>query len=423
MALSNMVRRLCLYNLFNSLAITPACNVIFADKLMLRMEIDLDLFGMIKGFTYLIPTVLYQLAVPLLQRLKNDVGVTVWCYLLRALLPALLPILALFTDNKSVLTLSCILVFSTAMTMAVFANNSLLAIYRTALPKEDFNSKSGLIALCTSMPARLLGLPLAWWLDCYETASNHTFFMIFALIHLLCLFFEIPAFRQMRGMNRKIRGKRKTAHHTRGGMLSPYFDRIFAPVLGIQVLQGILFGLIGAYLTVYLLKGAGLSLSVVTMISTGLAILLYLSLPVCGAVADRIGYQRLFFILSGVMLAGHVLFCSVWDQFWVLLLFMLIMGDGNSALVSGSLQWGLNAAASKLLRRSLSGCYIAALSVCFNGGIFAGSLLAGWLFSLALRTIDGDVYRQYFLYTLAFSVLLFLAAGIYRFYAFRRAKN
>ena len=106
MALSNMVRRLCLYNLFNSLAITPACNVIFADKLMLRMEIDLDLFGMIKGFTYLIPTVLYQLAVPLLQRLKNDVGVTVWCYLLRALLPALLPIFALFTDNKSVLTLS-----------------------------------------------------------------------------------------------------------------------------------------------------------------------------------------------------------------------------------------------------------------------------------------------------------------------------
>lgn len=94
------VQRLCLYNLFNSLAIAPACNLAFTDKLMLQMDLALENFGLIKGIMFLIPPLLYALAVPLLTRLHADIKICVYSYIIRASFPMVLPLLALCTDNK-----------------------------------------------------------------------------------------------------------------------------------------------------------------------------------------------------------------------------------------------------------------------------------------------------------------------------------
>ena len=65
------------------------------------------------------------------------------------------------------------------MTCAVFANNSLMTIFRLALQKADYNLNIGLIMLHTQLPASLMSLPLAWYLDLFEGAPPQHFYWAF----------------------------------------------------------------------------------------------------------------------------------------------------------------------------------------------------------------------------------------------------
>ena len=143
------ILRLYGYNLFTALAITVVCNFVFLDKLLLRLEIDLSRFGMIKGSMYVASAVLYMIFTPLLQRNPgtSDKLICIWAYLFRATLPALLPVIALFTDNQELLTWSAVVLLSLGMTLAAFANNSLMSLYRLVLPEEHFNRRVGMMNL------------------------------------------------------------------------------------------------------------------------------------------------------------------------------------------------------------------------------------------------------------------------------------
>ena len=411
---NDSVKRLCLYNLFNALAIAPATNLIFMDKLMLRMELELTFIGYIKGFMYLAPAVLYFLMVPVLRRLQADVKITIYCYLARVILPVILPILALMTGNKTILTLACIFVLSGAMTLAGFANNSLMAIYRMAIPKETFNKDSGLITLCTNLPATIMGLPLAWILDLCEGAPGYWFYIVFALIHIACIFFEIPAIKNLRALP-ELKYPSQKHRQIYGAALRPFLDRKYQALLGLCFLNMVVYGMGTAYLMVYLLKERKFSIALLTGIALALRVVGDFILPATGRITDRIGYSRLFFILSGAMLTGNVLFCIFWEENWVLIPFAILAWNGVGSVVGGILFWGLSAAGSKLARPALSENYIATFSLCSNGGIFAGAMLASLLMETARKMGGQDPYYTYFLMTLFFPILLFLCAAIYRY--------
>lgn len=409
------VRNLCLYNLFNTLAIAPACNLAFMDKLMLHMELNVGFIGYIKGFMYLTPAILYFFMVPILRRLHADVTVTIYCYFFRASLPILLPLLALVTDHKGILTTACVFVLSAAMTLAAFANNSLMAIYRMAIPKESFNKKSGLITLCTNIPATVMGLPLAWMLDQCEGAPPHWFYIVFALIHVFCVMFEIPAIINLRRLPPLKYPQTEAHHHIRGAVWKPFLDREYLPLLGLCLLFTIVYGIGTAYLIVYLLKERSFSMSLISIIALSLGVIFNLALPFAGRLTDKIGYRRLFLILSAALMTGSILFCSFWEAVWVLIPFAILTWTGAGSIVGGILSWGLHAAGSKLSRPSLSGNYIAAFSLTYNGGLFLGATIAGLLFRLSERIGGAEIYHRYFWMTLPFPILLFLCAAVYRF--------
>ena len=76
------VRCLYWYNLLISFTLTIAANFTFIDRLLLRLNIDLGIFGTMKSIMFLLPAVLYQVFSPLLHRLDRDVQVTAVCQLL-----------------------------------------------------------------------------------------------------------------------------------------------------------------------------------------------------------------------------------------------------------------------------------------------------------------------------------------------------
>lgn len=405
------------YNFFTALAITIVANFVFLDKLLLRLDIDLSRFGVIKGSMFLASAFLYMLFTPLLQKNAghSDKFICIWAYLFRSALPALLPVIALFTLDQEILTWSAIVLLSLGMTLAAFANNSLMVLYRLVLPAEHFNRRVGTMNLLISLPASLMALPVAHILDCYEGADLRTFLILFTILQGICVLFEVPGMILMKQLvlpDKVMRPRHKIPH----GFWKPWLDRSYVPILFLVLFHGFVSGSWGAYLNVYLMTELGFPMSLLTAISLVLSLLLTGTLPFSGLITDKIGYKRMFLILTTGSLIGGALFCLFPGRVWVLIPFALLLWCGTLSLFSGNFGYGLYAAGSKLARSSLTTCYISAFGVCRNGGIFLGSLFASLIYgALAEHSSGAQLFSRYFWCVLPFPLLLFTACLIYSF--------
>ena len=395
-----------MYNLFTGCALTIAANLTFMDKLLLRMDIDLGLFGTIKGVMYLVPAIVYQFLVIFLKRARRDVQICAASYFLRVLLPVLLPLLAMVTDNRNILTLGSIILLPLGMLFAVIANNTLMTIYRKVIPQEKFNYSIGIINMCLAMPTYLLGLPFARLLDKLEHLDNFDYFLVFAVAQLVTLAFEIPAILFIR--------KVKVPYDAAGNiekinMLAPYRDPKLRTVMLINILHRIVNGLVAAYITVYFLEAVDFSMTTLLTIGISLGLLSTFSMPHAGKIMDRWGYGRFFIILSGVMLTGIVLFLIPGKILLILPLFALFCWDCSASPIGSWLNMGTYSASVKLANQKNLNAAVAAYSICFNGGLSAGLLLASGLFAISGWITCGTLEERlhtYFLLTLPFFLLL-----------------
>ena len=411
------ILRLYGYNLFTALAIAVVCNFVFLDKLLLRMEIDLELFGLIKGCMFMASAFLYMAFTPLLQKNpgRSDRFICIWAYLLRALLPAFLPVIALWSDNKDLLTWSATILLSLGMTLAAFANNSLMSLYRLVLPEEHFNRRVGMMNLLISLPASLLGVLMAWILDQYESADTRTFLIVFTVLQIICVVFEIPAMILMKRL--ELPEKILKRHpQIKGSLWKPWRDREYIPILLLVLLHGFVAGAWIAYLSVYFLTVYQIDMSVLVFAGLILSLLLTSTLPLSGQLTDRIGYRRMFLLLSFGSLIGGLLFCAFPGNLWLLIPFAILLWDGNISLFSGCLGYGLYAAGSKLAKSELTTCYISAFGLCRNGGIFIGALIGSMVYGMLEPHYQdaAALYQRYFWCILPLSGLLFAASLIYR---------
>lgn len=400
------VRDLCMYNLFIGCALTIAANLTFMDKLLLRMDIDLGLFGTIKGVMYLIPAIIYQFLVTFLKRARRDVQICAVSYFLRVLLPVLLPFMAMLTDNRKLLTLGSITLLPLGMLFAVIANNTLMTIYRKVIPQEKFNYSIGIINMCLAMPTYLIGLPFAYLLDKLEHLNNFDYFLVFGIVQLATLAFEIPAILFIRKVKVPYSA---TESIEKPDMLSPYRDPKLKLVLLINVLHRIVSGLMIAYITVYFLEAVKFSMTTLLTISITLGLLSTFSMPHAGKIMDRWGYDRFFIIITGVMLTGFVLFITLGKSWFILPLFALFCWDCSASPVGSWLNMGTYSASAKLANQNDLNAAVAAYSICFNGGLSAGLLLASGLYLIAGWLRGGTIAERlhtYFLLTLPFFLLL-----------------
>lgn len=406
------------YNFFTALAITMVANFIFVDKLLMCLPIDRARFGVIKGFMFMASALLYMAFTPFLQKNAGlaDKFICVWAYLFRTALPVLLTVIAFFTADQEILTWSAIILLSTGMTLAAFANNGLMSLYRLVLPTEHFNRRVGTMNLLMSLPSSLMALVMAYILDQYDGADLSEFLFVYMILQIACILFEIPAMILMKRLEIQGHVKRKSPHKIPNGFWMPWLDRTYVPIMLLVLFHGLVSGSWSAYLNVYLLDTMGLGMSILTLITLVLSLLLTATLPCSGYIADKIGYKRLFLILSSGSLVGGILFCSFPGNYWVLIPFAILLWGGSISLFSGSFGYGLFAAGSKLARNCLTTSYISAFSVCRNGGLFLGALFGSLIYGALQDKYQGsELYEKYFWCVLPFPLLLMLAALVYRF--------
>ncbi len=391
---SPSVRYLYYYNAFISFSLTVVSSFTFIDRLLLRMNIDLGLFGTIKSVIFLLPAIAYQIATPILQRVGNEVKVCLVSYILRGIFPSLLPFIAMMTDDTKILTIWCVILLPLGMVSAVFANNSLMQIYRKVIPMADYNYHVFTMNMLLSIPATLLALPIALILDRFENFSDNAFFLAFGLLQLFTIAFEIPAVYVMKKVKISKNKENKTENSSKkiqGSMLQPYIDQRFRLLLIITFLQRAINGLGSAYLTIYFLEIMQFSMTTLVIISMIMAALTNITLPSGGKIMDRFGYEKIILVLSSGMLAGIILFCGAWQSLWILPIFALLTWDGGGSLFASMIAQVEIAGSSKLADKSWLNAAVAAYSMSSNLGQFCGLLLASLLYTIANKMGNGTL--------------------------------
>ena len=383
------LNRLYLYNLLVSLSLAVAADFVFIDLWMLRLKIGVAAIGFMKSLIFFLPVVSYQLCAPLLDRLRIDVKLCAWCYLFRALLPAVLPLAALAGAPQGVTHALCLVLLPLAMVLATFANSSLMMIYHRQLPPETFNRCSGNIGMLFSLPGTLLGIPLALALEHFTTGGDRRFFAAYAVFLLAGGALQIPAFFTLVGLREKSSGGPDRAVPGFAEQLKPYFDPRYRGILVETVLQGMLNGCGLAYVAVFCIKTVGLSFSHVCIVRTTAAIVALALLPAAGRLADRIGYKLMFQYTALLVGAGMLLFL-VCPNMWTLPVFALLCWDGVLSLPGNAMYLCEQAGASRFAAdKNLAG-YIAGFNVSRGLGQFLGALASGALFGLLTKHFGLD---------------------------------
>ncbi|MBR7127696.1 MAG: hypothetical protein IKD09_03845 [Lentisphaeria bacterium] len=424
--MNSTVKLLYIYNSFISLAIMNCANVVFMDKFFLRANIDLSAFGFIKGLMYLLPAVSYFILAPWLQKKEIDREICMYGYLARVSVPCLLPLIALFTENVGILTIASAIILPIGMMTATFANNSLMVIYRRALPPESFNKYSNTMLMLLCMPANILGVPMAIFMDLFENSSNQTFYWVYFLIQAICILPEYPAIRAMKQVKLHVMSPPKKKSIRLQDILIPYRDKNYSLIAVITMLHGVTCGSLGAYLVVYLMLTLNWKMSIIVILISVIGIVANITLPFGGKIADKHGFHKVFFIQTAIIFAATALFCICWNNVWVLLLFWLISWDGSGVSIVGA--W-MNAtemgAGSKLARKGCENYYVSAYNMCRSGGLFLGSFGAMFVYKICENiygaTNYSPLFRSYFgLLLIPIFLMLLVAIIFYRQFEQRR---
>ena len=408
------VKKLYLYNLLTAASLTVVAEFLFVDQLLLRIQTDLAVIGVLKAFVFFLPVVSYQLAVPLLNRTHWEILLCAYFYVLRAVLPALVPVAALLGARNATLQWMCIIILPVAMMLATFANNALMIIYRRLLPSDRFNRDIGIIQMCFFLPCLVLGIPVSLIFKRAAVLDDRSFFVVYLTAMLVCALFQLPAFAVMRSLG-GVRGQHEesTPENEAGmGWVRPYRDPHYRKTLTVTFLHALVSGVGIAYIGVFCLKIMELSVSSTFIVRTVASIIGMVLMPYAGQLADKIGYSRMYLWL-GVLLSIGLAVPVVFPHPWMLPLCALLFWDGANSPVGLALQTCEQAAASKLAPALNTAGYIAAFNVARCAGIGMGALAAGMLFGAVTRFgfSEAEGLRLVFAACLLPLVLLAVAGG------------
>lgn len=396
-------RRLAEFQALNAVAIALGANWVITDMILLRMNFDLSRFGVIKSSMFLLPALAYWAAAGLLRKLNCDRLVCLWCYFARAVLPLAMPAAALLTDDGRILFAVCLIVFSGGYTFALFANNSLLAIYKSALPAAEFNRRGAILAALPGPVSALTALGGAWLLDGLD---GDGFFRLLLILQLATLTADLPAMSAVYRVCIPERPRREPVRF--GAWLRPFRNARFRPLLGFGFLHALWTGLLSTYLVVFLLKIKNFPPFWIILLELGLSLAAAAGASRAGRLADRYGYAATMAAGSAVIALASFGWALMPASALFLTLFLFLVYNGNNGFLSLTLRNLEGNASSGLAESGGANHYVAAFTLEQSLGGFSGCLLAGGLFAVMPGEGEGR-FRNYF----AASALLTVAMTVF----------
>jgi predicted MFS family arabinose efflux permease len=379
------VNKLYLYNLLTAASLTVVAEFIFVDQLLLRIHTGVAMIGVLKALIFFLPVVSYQLVVPLLNRLRAEIPLCAFCYVLRVLLPAAIPAAALLGAGDSMLKWMSIAILPAAMMLAAFANNALMIVYRRQLPPKTFNRCSGIMQMCFNLPSFVLGIPVSLGFKFAAGLDDRSFFLTYLASMLGCALFQLPAAAVLLSLGRERNsGENVAATVSWWDQLRPYRDQEYRRMLEITLLHSLVGGAGLAYIGVFCMKIMDIPVSGAFFVRVATACLGLLLVPYAGHLADRVGYRRMY-LWGGALMSLGLALLAAFPYVWMLPFCALLFWDGISSPVGGALYMCEQAAASKLAPEQGTAGYIAAFSVARNAGMAAGAFVSGTLFGALSR--------------------------------------
>ena len=393
-----------------SLAISISSSWTITDLLLLNLQFDLTRFGMIKSSMFLLPAVSYLAATGLLKKLDRDLAVAAQAYLWRVLLPIILTVVAILCYNREVLLWTAVVIFSLSYSCAMFANNTLLKIYRRALSPEDFNRGSMFLPILMGIPAGVFCLGAVWLLNRFGS-DRQTFLYCLLALQLFLLLFEFPGIRAIMAVRCPEAPETPAAdspeapRRTRAWAIFRHPEMM--RLLALMTTQGVWMGLVSTYFVVYLLKIRHWDPSILPCAELALWILAFLTASKVGRLAGRIGYMKVFAAGTLAIFAVQALWLTFWESTWMLIVFAVFIYNGNNGLLAVLCRGLEGTATTALAKPGLEELYIAAGTLVFSLGCFGGCLAAGHLFG-AIGGEETARFIPYFRYTLILPPVMFL---------------
>lgn len=396
--LSGNWRRLIRYQLLQSAALTMVSNLMLLDCLLLRTGIDIAAFGTVKSSIYLLPALVCILCAPIIQRLNRPQTVCAVSYSLRVVLPLGMPLIPLLTDNRTLIAAGYMVILAASFTCAMLANNSLVAIFKAVLPPENFNRRASLLNSLLSLPSMVLSVPAAWLAGRWETLSDRNFFIAYGILQAVSVLPEIPAVLVIT----KVRIPGGLGSSDRPGlslreMLLPLKQRGCRFFMAVVFSRGFQIAMLGTYATVYLIKERNLPLHWIFFAGPLICVLNTILSKFVGSLTDRIGYPGVLMAFSALLLPLFAGFLTFQESVFWLILWIILIFDGNSGLLINQLTVQFLNAASSLSSRERSYIFASEYSLTSSLGSFIGSFAAGGLFSIVSMTVpEEEVFRGYF---------------------------
>ncbi len=128
------LQKIYLFHFFNKIAISVVANFLFLDRIFLRMGLNMQQFGAIKGLSYFIPMIINLLLSPLIGRLNRDREIVGIGYLIRVFLPLLFLLLPRYISDKTALSAAVTAVLLTVHIFPIVSNNCIQMLVRSNAP-------------------------------------------------------------------------------------------------------------------------------------------------------------------------------------------------------------------------------------------------------------------------------------------------
>ncbi len=395
--ISPALRKIYLFHLFNTIAISVVSNFLFLDRIFLRMGLNMQQFGFIKGFSFLLPMSINLLVSPFIGRLNRDREIVGIGYLIRVFLPLSFLLLPGRIDDKSAMAVAVMIILITIHIFPIIANNSIQMIVRHHIPQKVLGTHLSRITVVWTLPGFLLAIPLSRLVDAHTAGSDQVFYRTMFLIMFFTAIFEIAASLIILRLPRY-----NPEHHKNlrfSDILYPFRNDGFRNLLRVIVVFGILSSMITAFINPYLLNVQGLSMTLISVISAAVALLSILVLPFWGKLADHVGGKNIYGIAVIGLTIGILALLGKGIVF--ILIYALLSWEGSRGFFGSAIystQQYMIFTQSEESRRSV---FFAASTFVFGLGWFLGSFFGGILLEW-LRNIKGlsdpmTAYRIYFI--------------------------
>ncbi len=394
------IKKLYLFHLFNSIAVTVATNYIFIDKIMLRMNLNMQQFGIIKGIGWFIPMTLSWLLAPFIQKINRDREIIALGYIIRLIIPFGFILLPGVTSDIRLLTIGCMVILLSAQLFPIIANNSLQSLIKYYIPRERLGMHLSKMTCVWFIPAMVLAIPCTWYLDSHSKGNDTEFFRAFFVIMLATTVFQIGANIAVMKMKRPEflgRDKKRTNYNN---LFKPFQDRKFRIFLLTAFIYGNITSMTVGFVNPCLIEAHGMSLTWISILGAGVALMSIVYLPVWGHLSDRLGGKNIFrFNLLGLCL-GLLMLAGRGPVF--IIIFSLFAWNIQMGFFGTGVSYGYQHLAISFARTELRNIYLATVSLILGAGWLTGSTAGGfflnWLETIikGTRFQAGDHYRIYF---------------------------